>query len=118
MKNELSVVYNDGYSFLLGTQPRRCFYFVFQRVKSPWTRYNRPRYTARDAEEMAASVADMPVSETMVFGELWKKRWRGSVVDIEEGILSRWHYGRTVLVGDTAHKVSLCRMIRSSFFLL
>ncbi|KAL9030775.1 MAG: hypothetical protein Q9196_001125 [Gyalolechia fulgens] len=106
MKNELSVVYNHGYSFLLGTQPRRCFYFVFQRVKKPWTRYSRPHYTQQDAEEMAASVADMPISETMVFGELWKKRWRGSVVDIEEGVLSRWHYGRTVLVGDTAHKIT------------
>ncbi|KAL9003537.1 MAG: hypothetical protein Q9188_003595 [Gyalolechia gomerana] len=60
----------------------------------------------KDAEEMAASVADMPISETMVFGELWKKRWRGSVVDIEEGIFSRWHYGRTLLVGDTAHKIT------------
>ena len=106
MKNELSVVYNKGHSFLLGTQPRRCFYFVFQRVKEPWTRYNRPRYTQEDADKMAADVADMPVSETMVFGELWRKRWRGAVVDIEEGVLNRWFYGRTVLVGDTAHKVS------------
>ncbi|KAL8847074.1 MAG: hypothetical protein Q9221_007861 [Calogaya cf. arnoldii] len=106
MKNELSVVYNKGHSFLLGTQPKRCFYFVFQRVKEPWTRYNRPRYTQEDAEKMAAEVADMPVSETMVFGELWQKRWRGAVVDIEEGVLSRWYYGRTVLVGDTAHKIT------------
>ncbi|CAL8575779.1 hypothetical protein XPA_001683 [Xanthoria parietina] len=106
MKNELSVVYNKGYSFLLGTQPRRCFYFVFQRVKEPWTRYNRPRYTQEDAAKMAAEVADMPVSETMVFGELWRRRWRGAVVDIEEGVLSRWYYGRTVLVGDTAHKIT------------
>ncbi|KAI4279288.1 MAG: hypothetical protein L6R38_005070 [Xanthoria sp. 2 TBL-2021] len=106
MKNELSVVYNKGYSFLLGTQPRRCFYFVFQRVKEPWTRYNRPRYSQEDAGKMAADVADMPVSETMAFGELWRRHWRGAVVDIEEGVLSRWHYGRTVLVGDTAHKIS------------
>ncbi|KAL8976008.1 MAG: hypothetical protein Q9205_007905 [Flavoplaca limonia] len=106
MKNELSVVYNKGHSFLLGTQPRRCFYFVFQRVKEPWTRYNRPRYTQEDAEKMAADVADMSVSDTMVFGELWQKRWRGAVVDIEEGVLNRWFYGRTVLVGDTAHKIT------------
>lgn len=109
MKNELSVVYNKGHSFLLGTQPKRCFYFVFQRVKEPWTRYNRPRYSQEDAEKMASEVADMPVSESMVFGELWRKRWRGALVDIEEGVLSRWHYGRTVLVGDTAHKVSSVR---------
>ncbi|KAL9008627.1 MAG: hypothetical protein Q9173_006265 [Seirophora scorigena] len=92
--------------YLLGTQPKRCFYFVFQRVREPWTQYNRPRYTQEDAEKMAADVADMPGSETMVFGELWRKRWRGAVVDIEEGVLNRWFYGRTVLVGDTAHKVS------------
>lgn len=89
MRNELSVVYNKAYSFLLGTQPRRCFYFVFQRVQKPRTRYNRPRYTQEDAAKMAANVADMPVSENMVFGELWRRRWRGAVVDIEEGVLSR-----------------------------
>ena len=27
------------------------------------------------------------------------------MVDIEEGVLSRWYFGRTVLVGDAAHKV-------------
>ncbi|KAI4086322.1 MAG: hypothetical protein LQ344_007645 [Seirophora lacunosa] len=106
MKNELSVVYNKGHSFLLGTQPKRCFYFVFQRVREPWKRYNRPRYTQEDAEKMAADVANIPVSETIVFGELWRKRWRGAVIDIEEGILNRWFYGRTVLVGDTAHKIT------------
>ncbi|KAL8671459.1 MAG: hypothetical protein Q9168_004047 [Polycauliona sp. 1 TL-2023] len=108
MRNEISVVYsNKRRSFLLGTQPKQCFYFVFQRVKErPWTRDNRPHYSQEDAEKMAAEVADLPVSETMVFGELWRKRWRGAVVDIEEGVLSRWHYRRTVLVGDAAHKVT------------
>lgn len=28
------------------------------------------------------------------------------MVDIEEGVLSHWHFGRSALVGDAAHKVS------------
>ena len=105
MKNELSVVQNKGQTILLGTQPKRCFYFLFTRVSKPWSSYTRPSYTQEDAEKMAASVADVPISESMVFGELWKKKYRGALCDIEEGVLRHWHYGRTVLVGDTAHKV-------------
>ena len=28
------------------------------------------------------------------------------MVDIEEGVLNHWHFGRNVLVGDAAYKVS------------
>ena len=28
------------------------------------------------------------------------------MVDIEEGVLSHWHFGKSALVGDAAHKVS------------
>ncbi|KAI9155740.1 FAD-dependent urate hydroxylase [Paramyrothecium foliicola] len=106
-RNELSTTSFDGQRcFLVATQPDRTFFFVFWRPKETWTRYTRPRYTAEDAEKAAASVADMPVNENLVFGELWDKRYRAQLADIEEGVLSRWHYGRHVLVGDAAHKVT------------
>ncbi|POR35297.1 FAD-dependent urate hydroxylase [Tolypocladium paradoxum] len=105
--NELSVSSFDGSRcILLATQPKQSFFFVFWKPKKPWSRYTRPRYTEQDAEEAAKSVADLPINETMVFAELWKKRHRAQLADIEEGVLSRWHYGRHVLVGDAAHKVT------------
>lgn len=106
LRNELSVSSFDGRRCaLVATQPKQSFFFVFWKPEKPWSRYTRPRYTAQDAEKAAASVADLPINETMVFADLWSKRHRAQLADIEEGVLSRWHYGRSVLVGDAAHKV-------------
>ncbi|PHH70703.1 hypothetical protein CDD80_5787 [Ophiocordyceps camponoti-rufipedis] len=65
-----------------------------------------PTYKAEEADEMAASVARLPLNESLTFGDLWAKKLRGGMTDIEVGVLNRWHYGRIVLVGDTAHSVT------------
>ena len=46
------------------------------------------------------------MSDTLVFGEVWKRRIRASIVNLEEGVLDHWYHGRIVLAGDSAHKVS------------
>ncbi|KAI0108423.1 hypothetical protein F4814DRAFT_427909 [Daldinia grandis] len=46
-----------------------------------------------------------PVCESLPFRELWHKREHASLVNIEEGVLDKWHCARIVLAGDTAHKV-------------
>ncbi|PNY24071.1 FAD-dependent urate hydroxylase [Tolypocladium capitatum] len=105
--NELGVSSFDGSRcILLSTQPKQSFFFAFWKVQKPWSRYTRPTYTEEDTEKAGKSIADLPINDTMVFGELWDKRYRAQLADIEEGILSRWHYGRHVLVGDAAHKVT------------
>lgn len=103
--HEVGAVHNDRYSFLISAQPDKTYWFVFMRVDKPYSAYKKPRYTEKDAEAAAASMAEHPISGTKVFGELWKNRWRGVLVDIEEGVLDHWHFGRSVLVGDAAHKV-------------
>lgn len=105
LRSELSCTHNNGYNFLIGTQPHRTFFFVFFRVDKPYSQYTRPRWTEKDANEAAAKVLDHPISENLVFGDVWRRRTRAQMVDIEEGVLSRWYFGRTVLVGDAAHKV-------------
>lgn len=105
LRSELSCTHNNGYSFLIGTQPDRTFFFVFRRVAKPYSQYTRPRWTGEDAEKMAFDVADHPISPNLLFGDIWRRRYRAQVVDIEEGVLSQWYFGRTVLVGDAAHKV-------------
>lgn len=103
----MTCVHDRGYSFLILTQPEKVFFFVFFRLKKPFTWPNRKRYTDEDANGAAAKVADHPISETTVFGELWEKRTRGSLISLEEGILQHWHFGRIVLAGDSAHKVRI-----------
>jgi len=102
----MTCVHDRGYSFLILTQPDKTFFFVFYRLKKPFTWPNRERFTSEDADIAAAKVADHPISDTMVFGELWQKRTRGTLISLEEGILKHWHFGRIVLAGDSAHKVN------------
>ncbi|KAI1649192.1 FAD binding domain protein [Daldinia loculata] len=82
------------------------FTFVTFRLKEPVIWPRRMFYTAQDAEQLAETVASYPVCESLLFGELWRKRERASLVNVEEGVLDKWHFGRIVLAGDAAHKVT------------
>lgn len=101
-------VSNDKFSFLFLTQPDALYFII--HCKLPGNRVitwpDRAHYTAADAEAKAAELAAYPVSDEIVFGDIWKSRIRGHLVSLEEGILSRWFHGRTVLAGDSAHKVT------------
>lgn len=104
-ERDMTVVHNTRYSFLILSQPDRVFFFVFVRLDNPFTWPKRDRYTDEDAEKLAASVADHPVSPSLVFGEIWKNRIRGTLISVEEGVLDHWHHGRIALAGDSMHKV-------------
>jgi len=103
---DLTVTYNNGYTFLATSQPNRVFFFVIFRLDKAYTWPKREHFTDKDADALAESIADRPVCDSLVFGEVWKRRIRSSVIALEEGVMEHWHHGRIALVGDSAHKVS------------
>ncbi|KAI9164120.1 FAD-dependent monooxygenase DEP2 [Paramyrothecium foliicola] len=105
-ERDMTAIHNNRYSFLTLTQPDRVFWFAFFRLDKATSWPHRARYTDQDADALAATVADHPVSDTLLFGELWKKKDRGALIPIEEGILDHWFNGRIALAGDSAHKVT------------
>ncbi|KAI9690115.1 MAG: hypothetical protein M1822_009076 [Bathelium mastoideum] len=98
LDHEIGAVHNNGYSFLVSAQPDKTYWFAFRRATKPYSTYRRPRYTEKDAEEATVSMAEQPISRTKLFGELWRNKWRSALVDVEEGVLDNWHFGRTVLM--------------------
>lgn len=66
----------------------------------------RQRYTTKDAEELAQLISDKPVTNKVVFSDIWERRPRASVISLEEGVMEHWHHDRICLVGDAVHKVS------------
>jgi hypothetical protein len=87
------------------SQPELTFFFVFKKLDQTYYWPSLPVYSQKDAEMEAASLQDCPINEEIRFGDIWSTRLRGEMINIEEGILEHWHSGRTVLVGDAAHKV-------------
>ncbi|RYP90066.1 hypothetical protein DL770_003805 [Monosporascus sp. CRB-9-2] len=105
-ERDMTAVFDKGVSFFCITQPMEPSWFVFFRLDKEFSWPKRNWCTAHDAEAAAASVADHAVSESLAFGELWKRRDRTSMLDPEEGVLDHWFYDRIVLAGDCVHKVT------------
>ncbi|KAI1387733.1 uncharacterized protein F4822DRAFT_430479 [Hypoxylon trugodes] len=103
---EVNVINGPKHSHMFTLTPHRGFFAVYFLLDEPcpWPKRGR-RFTDQDMEELAASVADHPLTETVVFAEAWKRRLRASVVHLEEGVLDHWYHGRIALAGDSAHKV-------------
>jgi 2-polyprenyl-6-methoxyphenol hydroxylase-like FAD-dependent oxidoreductase len=59
----------------------------------------------KEQDTIAQKFKDLKIAETLTFGHLYENKTRSGVLNIEEGILEKWHVGRIVLVGDAAHKV-------------
>ncbi|KAF3011507.1 hypothetical protein E8E14_008309 [Neopestalotiopsis sp. 37M] len=105
-ETDMTVINTPEHSHLFTLTPKRGFFSVYFLLDKPcpWPKRAK-RFTEQDAEELARSVADHPLSDTVMFGEVWKRRLRSSVIHLEEGVLDHWYHGRIALAGDSVHKV-------------
>lgn len=96
---------NTKQSFHVLTTSDAAYFLFYKQLERPRT--ERVRYTDDDMEALAKSIADHPLTEDVTFGDLWKTRHWGLMVDYQEGFVENWHHGgRIVIVGDAAHKVT------------
>ncbi|KAI9684598.1 MAG: hypothetical protein M1822_005686 [Bathelium mastoideum] len=104
-QSDLTATHHDGKSYLVIGGKEYTFWFVFFKIKrTHWPAMKR--WTQADAEKYAASCMDNPISETQVFGELWKTAVRYELVNVEEGLFKHMFFGRIVLAGDAVHKMT------------
>lgn len=83
----------------------RLYWFVVQKLEEPCAYMTRPRFTAADTARAAESLRDYCFYKEFTFGQIWDGVETSSMTMLEEHLLDTWHYGRMVLVGDSAHKV-------------
>ncbi|KAF2136597.1 uncharacterized protein K452DRAFT_237200 [Aplosporella prunicola CBS 121167] len=103
------ILHAPGRCILLLTTPTRTFFFVFLKLPRPIQYPARVRYTPAEAAAEAAALAHVPLTDTgtATFGDVWARRLRAQLIPLEEGVFDTWHHGRTVLLGDSAHKFSV-----------
>lgn len=99
-----NTIYGQDACTLIFTQPGTVYWALIFK-----TELSRPpkkqKANEADMEGVAKRYMNTSLTETLKFSELWESKLRGGLLNIEEGILSKWHAGRIVLVGDSAHKV-------------
>lgn len=84
----------------------KVFWFIFIKMEMKYHAPNIPRFTKADQERMANEHKHRKMTTDVTFGDLWEARSKTTLVSLEEGVSAKWFDGRTVLVGDSAHKVS------------
>ncbi|KAK2612306.1 FAD-dependent monooxygenase dep2 [Conoideocrella luteorostrata] len=106
--HDMQITSNNKFSFLLLCQPNWISIIVHSKLpkdqQCTWP--TRRRYTEAEMEAIVSRIAECPVTDTVVFGELWKRRLKAQMISLEEGVLDHWTFGRIVLAGDAVHKVT------------
>ncbi|KAH6954267.1 hypothetical protein DER45DRAFT_570133 [Fusarium avenaceum] len=99
-------VYQPGSHVQVFTTRDEAMIIVYHRISAE---RKRTYFGQNDAEEAAKPWLDVPVGDGLTFGDLWEKKIAGGSANFDEGVLPWWHWGRTVLVGDAAHKMNPIR---------
>jgi 2-polyprenyl-6-methoxyphenol hydroxylase-like FAD-dependent oxidoreductase len=102
---DMIMTHNDGFSFLILNQSDVIFWLVIIKLPETLQWPERGRYTAADVDAEAEKIMDCPINKLFGFRDLWEARLRTGLTPLEEGVFEHWHFGRMVLVGDSAHKV-------------
>ena len=104
-------IMNQDYSYLVITGPGgRIYWFLFVKLARRAYGDNIPKYTKVDEETLAGEHALDPIVPGVVFKDLYEERTSSVLTPLHEYTLSKWHFGRSFLVGDSSHKVSSIRL--------
>jgi 2-polyprenyl-6-methoxyphenol hydroxylase-like FAD-dependent oxidoreductase len=101
---DVHVVLGEGTTRLLFTQNGLALWALTYKdeYSQPPKRFQPDK---KEQDEIARRFKDLKITENITFGHLYKSKTHSGILNIEEGILEKWHAGRIVLVGDSAHKV-------------
>ncbi|KAH8696854.1 hypothetical protein GQ44DRAFT_718904 [Phaeosphaeriaceae sp. PMI808] len=103
--SEINIVFGNDITKLIFAQPDVVYWALIYKNE-----YSRPPTRFKPDENEQEAVAYKLRNETLAgnltFGDVWKTKTRSGLLNIEEGILDKWHVGRIVLVGDSAHKMT------------
>lgn len=98
---------NKGRSYLTyGNADGRIFWGLMERLPEPIKGTKAPRYTQDDMKALVEKRFDDEVVTGITLGDLWKgSSETNGMLPLQNWVFEKWHFGRLVTVGDSAHKV-------------
>lgn len=103
-------IMNQNYSYLVITGPGgRIYWFLFIKLARRTYGDDIPKYTKADEQTLAKEHALDPIIPGVTFKDLYEHKISSVLTPLHEYTLSKWHLGRSFLVGDSSHKVSQTR---------
>ncbi|CAH0050902.1 unnamed protein product [Clonostachys solani] len=99
-------VCGDGHSYLISPGPgKRTYWFLFVNTGNGLTNRDRiPRYTKEEETSLVEKHLRDPIAGRHTFGDLYESRLYSTLTPLVEHVFKRWHFGRIMLLGDSAHK--------------
>lgn len=108
-EGDVDTLYDKGHSMLvINGKGGRIFWFYFRRLPKPVHYHSDsfPRFTAKDAEDLAEKEGWRPYHDKYKLKDLWKNRITYTLVAMEEALFENWFYGRIATMGDSTHKMT------------
>ncbi|KAJ6789873.1 hypothetical protein PWT90_04260 [Aphanocladium album] len=103
----LAMEANQGRSYLTyGNADGRIFWGLMERLPEPIKGCKAPRYTEADMKALVEKRFDDEVVTGITLGDLWKgSSETNGMLPLQNWVFEKWHFGRLVTVGDSAHKM-------------
>ncbi|GME28065.1 FAD binding domain-containing protein [Neofusicoccum parvum] len=93
----------ENHSYLTMTGPS-LYWFLFVRLEEQHDSLDLPRYTKDDEVKLAKTYWEDKVTEETTFGDIYTNRTASVLTILPEYVLTKWHFGRIITIGDSAHK--------------
>jgi len=95
---------DSGVSSMFLTGKDRGWFFLFGLLDAPTQ--ERRNYDDKDMEAYAEELKNLHIGPGIAFGDIWSTRHSAGMSNLDEGVLKHWSWGRVVMAGDSAHKVT------------
>ncbi|KAI1387203.1 uncharacterized protein F4822DRAFT_444000 [Hypoxylon trugodes] len=92
---------NTSVQLLAGRE--RAWMFLYERLEQP--KRDKKFYSQDELVEFAERLGDLPLNEEVRIKDMFPKRHGAGMIELEEGVLQHWSWGRVVLAGDAAYKL-------------
>ncbi|KAI0142674.1 hypothetical protein GGR57DRAFT_495659 [Xylariaceae sp. FL1272] len=85
---------------------QKAWLFLYERLEAAVSRGDATTYTDADIDALVRRWGHAHIDANTTAKQLFEQRFKAGMTNVDEGTVPKWSAGRTVLVGDSAHKMT------------